>query len=216
MNGLEELRPGDIMFGPMGGFFPGVIPVAVGQLLLADKKGREGWRRWWNVRHVGVVVEAGRPNPPYPDGLGNFAPRLVEAMPGGAREVGLDFRRWTSEFVYVRPPYADVTTHFGQSERVAAAARRYLRTPYSYLDYVALAARAAGLEYPSLNRYITSTGHMICSQLADQALADAGYHVFDDGRLPQDVTPSELFMKLIDTPGTRFLIPGRELGWLDA
>lgn len=49
---------------------------------------------------------------------------------------------------------------------------------------------------------------MICSQLVDQALADAGFHVFDDGRLPQDVVPAELFRALLDTPGTTYVVPG--------
>jgi hypothetical protein len=48
----------------------------------------------------------------------------------------------------------------------------------------------------------------MCSQLADQALADAGFHVFDDGRLPQDVVPAELFRALIDMPGTQWCVPG--------
>jgi hypothetical protein len=28
-------------------------------------------------------------------------------------------------------------------------------------------------------------------------LADAGWHVFDDGRLPQDVTPAALYAKML-------------------
>ena len=54
---------------------------------------------------------------------------------------------------------------------------------------------------------IMDRGEMICSQLADQALTDAGFHVFDDGRLPQDVVPAELFRKLLSMQGTRYLVP---------
>jgi len=36
----------------------------------------------------------------------------------------------------------------------------------------------------------------------DQALTDTDYHVFDDGRDPQDVTPAALYRKLKTMPGT--------------
>jgi hypothetical protein len=36
---------------------------------------------------------------------------------------------------------------------------------------------------------------MICSQLVDTILCRAGYHLFADGRLPQDVTPGALFRR---------------------
>ena len=34
---------------------------------------------------------------------------------------------------------------------------------------------------------------MICSQLVDEAYARAGVQLFDDGRLPGDVTPADLY-----------------------
>jgi len=69
-------------------------------------------------------------------------------------------------------------------------------TPYSFADYLALALhhRAPRARITAwVRRYVTDSGHMICSQLVDHMLCRAGYHVFDDGRLPQDVTPGDLY-----------------------
>jgi hypothetical protein len=102
-----------------------------------------------------------------------------------------------------------------QGWKAAHAARGYKDTPYNFLTYGKLAAAHLGLPISTriLKRWISNRKDMMCSQLVDQCLADAGYHVFDDGRLPQDVVPAELFRALIERPG-QFIIPGRT-GWLD-
>lgn len=122
----EDLRPGDLMFGPIGGLVPGVLPVGAGQLLLAPRKDRLTWRRWWKVRHAGVIVSAGQ-------GV-ITAPRLVQAMPGGAEEIDLRMDlHWTDRHVYIRPAYpADVQQGMA-GEFAAAAARGYVDTPYGFL-----------------------------------------------------------------------------------
>ena len=81
---------------------------------------------------------------------------------------------------------------------VGARARELVGTPYSFLDYLSLALLHAGFrKWGSWARNrVTSSGHMICSQLVDAALTDTGFHVFEDGRLPQDVTPGALFRRL--------------------
>lgn len=204
------------MFGPIGGFIPGVLPVGAGQWLLADRKARLTWRRWWLVRHCGTVVEAGTP----------MMPRLVQAMPGGAEEISMNAaRHWTPEYVYIRPAYGHGAPDAYeavrvQAELVAMAARSYVGTPYNFLTYGALSVGPRGLVHlplteRTLRRWISTRKDMMCSQLVDQALADAGFHVFDDERLPQDVVPAELFRALIDMPGTRYVIPGRHEAWAD-
>jgi hypothetical protein len=215
---LADLLPGDLLFGPIDGMVPGVFPVGAGQLLLADRAALSSWRAWWQVRHVAVVVEAGGTASPWP--------RIVQAMPGGAEEVSIDTSYWTPGFVYLRPRYGTVQRLPGltklsavdQALRVAEAARRYVGTKYSFLDYAAIAGRHFGLRSAKVRNYITTSGHMICSQLADQALADAGYHVFTDGRLPQDVTPAELYRQLLTLPG-HWIRPGGGTdgvsGWMD-
>jgi uncharacterized protein YycO len=203
---MADLRPGDLMFGPMGGF-AGVFPVGVGQVLLASRKDRLTWRQWWKIRHCGVVVENA------PTGW----PKVVEARPEGAREVRLTARRWTSEYVYIRPEYRmDASDwQYTQGWTVAEMARKYIGTPYNFLTYAKLAAGHFGLPLSTelLRRWISTRDDMMCSQLVDQALTDAGYHVFDDGRLPQDVVPAELFRALLYLPG-QYCVPG-VTGWLD-
>lgn len=214
---LADLRPGDLMFGPIHGFIPGTFPVGAGQIALATRKARLSWRQWWRVRHVGVVVEAQRDvdinddprNPPrlWPA----HGPKLVQAMPSGAEEIEMTpARHWTAEYVYIRPAYKIAATGYGgMTERVAAAARGYVGTPYNFLTYGKLAASALHLPITRrvLERWISTRRDMMCSQLADQALADAGFHVFDDGRLPQDVVPAELFRQLFTMSG-QWLVPG--------
>lgn len=223
MLALSDLLPGDIMFGPIGNtlpkflpgrlqFMPGTLPVGFGQWLLARTRKEEK-----NIDHVAVVVEAARPGlvPLSTNALNALmiGPRIVQAMPSGAEEIEIGPEHWTSEYMFIRPVYALGTTGIwsSQAERVAAAARSYVGTPYSPLDYVAIAGVHAGIKNGPIRRYVTSSRHMICSQLADQAMSDAGLHVFDDGRLPQDVMPVELNRKLLSMPGW-FYIPGND-GW---
>lgn len=205
MNLLHDLRPGDFMFGPIGGFIPGVVPVGAGQILLATRKERLSWRLWWKYRHVAVVVQAGV----YDHQLSRMTagPRIVQAMPHGAEEIEIGSEHWQDGYLYVRPPYAGTSTGWPIGERVAYQARRYIDTPYSYLDYVAIEGVHLGIKNGPIRRYVTSSEHMICSQLADQAAADAGWHIFDDGRLPQDVVPAELVRQMISVPDSLLMFP---------
>lgn len=190
------LRPGDIMFGPIGGAV-GVL-VGAGQLILGDATPRS-----WKVRHVGVVTQS------IGNGPGDRIVKLVQAMPSGAEEITLGPEHWTRDHVYIRPAY---DFNLDSAFITARAARSYIGTPYSFLDYVALAGLHLGIRNGPVRRYVTSSKHMICSQLADQAMSDAGHHVFTDGRLPQDVTPAELFHGMLRMPG-EYLQPTRFNRW---
>ena len=79
-----------------------------------------------------------------------------------------------------------------QRTAIVAAADGYVGTPYSFLDYAALAAHHWHVRVPGLRRYIAATGHMICSQLADRCYQDAGVHLFADHRWNGYVTPPDL------------------------
>lgn len=109
---------------------------------------------------------------------------IIQAMPGGAQHVINPYRN--SDVTYLRAPIA-------LGAKVAAAARKYKGVPYSFLDYLSIAAHRVRLPVPFLKRYIRNSGHMICSQLADQAAADAGWVLFDDGRWPGYVAPGDLY-----------------------
>ncbi|WP_354641346.1 hypothetical protein [Kitasatospora camelliae] len=114
---------------------------------------------------------------------------LVEAQPGGAE------LRPLSTYADHRPLWS--TGRFDLTDRqrsdIVAAARGHLGTPYSYLDYLALAVHRFHLPFsPLLKSYVADSRHMICSQLVDQCYLDAGVHLFRDGRWPGYVTPADL------------------------
>jgi len=111
--------------------------------------------------------------------------KIVEAEPGGA--LLSDVKRYDPAAVmWLRCPQ-----QFRQA--VSVAAKGYVGVPYSWLDYVSVAADRFHLIVPGLRKYVASSGHQICSQLADKAAADGGWHVFADGRDPGNVTPGDLW-----------------------
>jgi hypothetical protein len=198
---ITDLRPGDIGFGPINGV-AGLI-VAVGQLMLGERARIH--RR--TIDHVFMVTEER-----YVTSEGYVTdgqlrgPLAVEAMPSGAREVDIS-DRWTDRYIYLRlPGMNEASSHLGwmKGERISYEARQLVGTPYSFLDYGALALRHWGFPHDSLRKRITDSGHMICSQLADQALTRAGIKVFNDGRLSQDVTPGALYYQLLRLGATTF------------
>lgn len=115
---------------------------------------------------------------------------ILEAEPGGARirpmtEYATDLMAWSSW---------DLTP--GQRASIVAAARGLEGVPYSFVDYFAIAAHRFRLPLPGLRRYVSSSGHMICSQLVDEAYSQADVHLFADGRWPGYVTPADLAVAL--------------------
>lgn len=110
--------------------------------------------------------------------------QIVEAEPGGARLADLaEYDQRT--IVWLRCPAE-------HRDAVADAARALEGKPYSFLDYLALAAHRLHLPIPGLRHYIDSTGHLICSQLADRAAELGGWHLFTDSRWPGYVTPADI------------------------
>lgn len=64
--------------------------------------------------------------------------------------------------------------------------------PYSALDYFALVAHRLHIPVPYLKKYISDSGHMICSQLVDYVYMKSGVHLFNDNRWPGYVVPADL------------------------
>ncbi len=114
--------------------------------------------------------------------------RLLEAEPGGASIRSLS-KYDGARVLYACP--ASLTDE--QRERICQAAQRYVGVPYSFADYLAIAAHRFRLPLPGLRGYVAASRHMICSQLVDQCYQDAGVHLFDDGRWPGYVTPMALY-----------------------
>lgn len=119
---------------------------------------------------------------------------LIEAEPGGARTNRMEYE--PSGAIYSNWPLTP-----DQRTAIVAAARSLLGTPYSWLDYLSLAAHRLHIPAPHLRKYIADTGHMICSQLVDECYRRGGIHLFQDGRWPGDVTPADLAKVL--TPPTK-------------
>jgi hypothetical protein len=172
-----------------------------GDIGLTNITGPVGWAiraaQWLNgdgytpYEHAFVVLPAGL---------------LVEAQPGGA--VIRPLTAYDARHVaYVSPPLTD-----GQRTLIAETAAGLRGTPYSFLDYLALAAHRLHLPIPGLRRYVAASGHMICSQLCDEAYRRAGVHLFADGRWPGYVTPADLYALLgrtLSVPGAVVEFPPR-------
>jgi len=120
--------------------------------------------------HVGRMVRVGQWM--LGDGFGK---------PGGARHV----KNWHTDVHYLRCPEK-------YREAVATCAVGYTGVPYSMADYFSLAAHRLHIPAPHLRSYIRTSKHQICSQLADAAADNGGWHLFDDGRWPGDITPMDL------------------------
>jgi hypothetical protein len=116
---------------------------------------------------------------------------IAEAEPPGAVEVP-----WHYDDV----PYLWSTGIIETNQAVADAAVRYTQpgpwgdhgVPYSWLDYGAIAAHCWHIPAPGLKGFIASTMHMMCSFMGDRCKLDGGVHLFNDGRWPGYVRPSDI------------------------
>lgn len=183
---VADLRVGDVGFASIRGrvgatILAGQTALDVVNLLRGRRVENAGW-----ITHAYLIVE-------HRDGLA-----AVEAMPAGARLVpltGID--RCGPGYAYARLP--GLTPW--QQRRITETAVSLVGTPYSFADYAALTALHLGLPHALLRRYVTTSRRMICSQLVDHVLCSAGMHLFDDGRLPQDVTPGALWWRAAQLGG---------------
>lgn len=123
---------------------------------------------------------------------------IVQAMPGGAT---------LTQVADAEPAYAwsssAISLTASQRARIAGAARTFVGTPYSYLDYLSIGLSRWGLRPAWLRRYVEDDKHAICSQLVDAVYQWAGVQLFTDGRIPGDVTPSDLFALIAPKAGMK-------------
>jgi hypothetical protein len=117
---------------------------------------------------------------------------VVEAMPGGALLTPLDTYRGRGDVAWSRYPLTDA-----QRVVIVGRAVSLIGTPYSFLDYLAIALDHWGIRPKRLRRYVASSGHLICSALVDDCYRAAGVHLFADGRDVGDVTPGDLARLLL-------------------
>lgn len=116
---------------------------------------------------------------------------VIQAMPKGAEIVSLDSYRG-------RAVFSNIPLEDSQRAEIVRHARSFNKVRYGFSDYLALSLANIGLHPKWLKNYIANNGRMICSQLVDEAYKRAGVHLFNDGRMPQDVTPGDLANLLIE------------------
>lgn len=85
-----------------------------------------------------------------------------------------------------------------RGETIAKAGQTLLGTPYSYLGVAAIGvAKITGRHTPEwARRRLDDNGDLFCSQLVDVAYQLAGVQLFDDGRWPGAVAPSDLLARI--------------------
>ncbi|MFJ3248349.1 hypothetical protein [Streptomyces sp. NPDC086782] len=116
---------------------------------------------------------------------------IVQAMPGGAELIALEDANEPYVWSTGKIPLT-ATERFD----ICVNALSLVGTPYSFLDYASIALAHYRIRPAWVRDFVASTGHLICSQLVDEAYLRAGVHLFDDGRLPGDVTPGDLWKLL--------------------
>jgi hypothetical protein len=167
----NEPRPGDILLTTIDN--PVGTMIAVGEWANGNGFGV--------YQHAAIVLNAYRT-------LDGWAGTVLEAQPGGARRTPLQTYHGRRT-VYVSP----VGLSDAQRWDITQEARLYEGTPYSFLDYGAIAAHRLHVPLPRLRDYIADSGHLICSQLCDRVYRDAGIQLFRDGRWDGYVTPMDLW-----------------------
>lgn len=113
---------------------------------------------------------------------------VVQAMPSGAELIPIEE---ASPVVQWSAGHFDLTED--QRDAMVVEAVVLVGTPYSFLDYASIALAHYRIRPAWVRDFVADTGHMICSQLVDEVYLRAGVHLFDDGRLPGDVTPGDLW-----------------------
>lgn len=170
---------------PVGGFFCTTVTGWVGKLIWL---GQLACGRLSRYQHAGIITTAdggtleGQPGGARPGHLSNYAGRPLLICDGPildevARRAALG-----------EDPHAVEAELRGKVPAVAAG---LLGTPYSALDYFALAALHLHLPSQRLRDYVQATGHLICSALDDVFFQRLGIHLFA-GKLPGDVLPADL------------------------
>jgi hypothetical protein len=228
---MQDLRPGDMFLGPIGGL------VGAGVSLGLDILGEAFRSGTLDIRHAGIIVEAAKGNPDRPTtyvegptGPLYQPPLLAQAMPSGAEIVPLSMEHhWTERCAYVRLP----EDYLGQALDAAYVARLMVQhnVGYGWLSYPALTAYKIGIRNQGLRAWINRRQgpitvtlpsnldapmpvhtvlqlpvEAICSVFNDQAWSLVGKDLVDDTH-PQAVTPGLLGDVLSDLHGAVWARP---------
>lgn len=116
---------------------------------------------------------------------------IVQAMPGGAEMIPLEEASEPVVWSTGRVRLTDLQRFW-----ISEYAIGLVGTPYSFLDYASIALAHYRIRPRWVRDFVADSGHLICSQLVDEAYLRAGVNLFSDGRLPGDVTPGDLWKLL--------------------
>lgn len=107
----------------------------------------------------------------------------VSAEPGGARLRPID--AWPDTV------WSDFPITNAQRAKIVQRGHSYINRPYNWLNDLSIGVGLVlGWETPKFIReYLWSEESLECAQLCDAAYDHAGYHIFNDGRLPGAVWP---------------------------
>jgi hypothetical protein len=189
---LSGLKPGDFFVSSTG--FGGNLTAKLLSRLVQ-------WGTDSKVNHAGIYV-----------GVIDGVPSVVEAQPGGARYAPV--AQYLSGNSYWASPMmvgerSDRAPGHEDTLRalIVYHAEATVGTPYGYLDIIAIAIAQRRFEkmfgdvidskhpwdqQPWWVKRLCRKDRLICSQLVDEVYRKSGVHLFDDGRLPQLVSPGDL------------------------
>jgi hypothetical protein len=127
---------------------------------------------------------------------------VIEAEPGGAEINPISKYVGRSDVLFCDKPVQQALNFFPWANRadlegtlrkvMVERARSLEGTSYNYLDYVAIGLEHFNIDLPFVRNRVRREDRMICSQLVDYVYQICGIHLFNDGRLSQDVTPGDL------------------------
>lgn len=161
------MLPGTIVLGKI----PGVVGklVWLAQLINGDVS------KW---THVGIVTR-------HQNGVAT----IFEARPGGAGWAFVSDAKLEKEWKEVPVALTDE-----QRDGIVDECFARVGTGYNWDTYFYLAAYRLNLPLLTklFEKRVSQSEKMICSQITDDIYRVRGVHLFDDGRLPYDVTPGDI------------------------
>src|SRR5690242_14546439 len=118
---------------------------------------------------------------------------VIEAQPGGAVLSPLADYLERDDVVFSNMHLTQI-----QREYIVKRAQELEGTPYSFLDYLAIALMRLGIKADRIVDRVVSSKHLICSQLVTEVYESAGVEIFDDGTDSWMVTPGDLANRLLE------------------